>query len=247
MNKKERRLNEMLGLLTEQPTLSISDLAELLKVSEMTIRRDLKILKNSDSFNSVRNAALRYKVSDELDEYGKIKDRIGKYAASLIAPEDILIIDSGTTTCRMSKYIPENMGLSILCYDFDILSQLMYKKDISLLFPGGHYDARGEHFESCEAAEFICQHRASKLFLSASGIHDTLGITCAHSQDVPVKQTSIASSQTKILLADSSKFGKIHTAYFTSLSEIDVLVTDSGISKDWIGLLEETGIQLHIV
>ena len=235
MNKKERRLNELLGLLNEQPNLSVKNLASILNVSEMTIRRDLSCIKSNNRLDNINNIEHEYKLSEERAKYSAEKNRIGKFAVSLISPGDILIIDNGTTTGEMSKYIPENMGLTILCYNYYILS------------PGGYYHPKDQMFESPEANNLIKSHRATKLFLSASGVHEKLGITCAHNYEVLTKRAVISSSLTKILLVDSSKLGLIRTAFFASMSEIDIIITDSGISEEWIHLIEDAGIELHIV
>ena len=71
--------------------------------------------------------------------------------------------------------------------------------------------------------------------------------TCAHNYEVLTKRAVISSSLTKILLVDSSKLGLIRTAFFASMSEIDIIITDSGISEEWIHLIEDAGIELHIV
>ena len=129
MNKKERRLNELVGLLNEQPNLSVRNLAGILNVSEMTIRRDLNFIQSSNRLDNINNIEHEYKLSEERAKYSAEKNRIGKFAVSLISPGDILIIDNGTTTGEMSKYIPENMGLTILCYNYYILSQLVQKNE----------------------------------------------------------------------------------------------------------------------
>lgn len=256
MNKKERRLNEMLGLLKEQPNLSIKTLANILKVSEMTIRRDLSYMRenqllgaNSEHafISNMSNIENEYSLSVERTKFYEEKNRIGKFAASLIDYGDVLFIDNGTTTGEMSKYIPENMNLTVFCYNFFLLTQLESKKDISIIFPGGYYHRADQMFESAEANNLIKSHRANKLFLSASGVHEKLGITCAHNYEVLTKRAVISSSLTKILMVDSSKFGLIRTAFFATLSEIDILITDSGISEEWISIIQNAGIKLYVV
>lgn len=256
MNKKERRLNEMLGLLKEQPNLSIKTLANILKVSEMTIRRDLSYMKENQLLgasmehpflSSISNIENEYSLSVERTKFYEEKNRIGKFAATLIDYGDVLFLDNGTTTGEMSKYIPEGMNLTVFCYNFFILNQLESKKDISIIFPGGYYHRADQMFECAEANNLIKSHRANKLFLGASGVHEKLGITCAHNYEVLTKRAVLSSSLTKILLADSSKFGLIRTAFFATLAEIDVLITDEGISEEWIGIINNAGIKLYIV
>lgn len=81
-------------------------------------------------------------------------------------------------------------------------------------------------------------------FLSAAGISDLLGITCVNQYEIEVKQASMQVAQQKILLADSSKFGKIRPALFAQISEIDTVVTDSDITPEWVEVLEQHGIEV---
>ena len=257
LNKKEKRINELVGIIKEQPTLSVKNLAEILNVSEMTIRRDIDYLKSNNiltyahGINYLNNNASsvdnQYDLSTELTKYNAEKDKIGKFAATLIEPGDIVIIDSGTTTAAISKYVPENMNLTVLCYNYHTLSQLYNKQGISIIFPGGYYHHTDQMFESSEGLNLIKNHRANKLFIAASGVHEKLGMTCAHNYEVLTKRAVISSSLTKILLVDSSKFGLVHAAYFAHLNEIDAIVTDTGISKEWKAIIEEAGIKLYIV
>lgn len=73
MNKKERRLNELLGLLNEQPNLSVKNLASILNVSEMTIRRDLSCIKSNNRLDNINNIEHEYKLSEERAKYSAEK------------------------------------------------------------------------------------------------------------------------------------------------------------------------------
>ena len=102
-------------------------------------------------------------------------------------------------------------------------------------------------FSSTEGLQTIGQFRASKFFVSASGIHEKLGLTCGYRSELANKQCAIRSSLNIILLADSSKFGLVRSAYFGELDEIDSIVTDSNISEEWRELIKSKGIKLYIV
>ena len=102
-------------------------------------------------------------------------------------------------------------------------------------------------FESSEGINIIKEHRATKYFFSASGIHEHLGMTCSYAFEVLTKRAGLASSVCKILLADSSKFGIITTSYFAKLNEADIIITDTGISGEWKKTIEDMGIELYIV
>lgn len=257
--KKDRTL-QILELLEEHKVMSVKTLAETFSVSEMTIRRDLENLKKNNAIErSYGRATLQhdskpipidngeyYDITFEQIKHSAEKESIAKYAAGLVEPQDVIIIDSGTTTYRFSKYLSRDIEITTLCYTFGILAELRKHSGINIIFSGGYYHPEDQMFTSKENVEFIRGLRANKAFISASGFHRSLGITCIHSHEVENKKAAIASSASRILLMDSSKFGLVRPSYFASLSDIHILVTDSGISKEWRRIVTDAGIQLHI-
>ena len=189
----------------------------------------------------------QYNLLEAIEHSNHQKEEIGKYAASLIEPNDVIIIDTGSTTARILPYLPENMNLTILSYNANVLIELRHKPGIQLLFCGGNYHLNTEMFESEEGIAFIRRIRANKAFLSAAGIHRELGITCANTYEVATKQAAISSSSQKILVSDSSKFGRLRSAYFCDLDEIDTIITDHSLQKYWRDELRQRNIELHEV
>ena len=136
MGKRDLRIYALLDTLKESPVLSIKELADRFQVSEMTIRRDIDYLKENRLFyeNKASEPAARehdeYLYSSEQIRNFDKKDRIARFAAGMIEEGDILILDSGTTTGVLSKYIPEQTQLTVLCYNYHILSQLQDRKSV---------------------------------------------------------------------------------------------------------------------
>lgn len=172
---------------------------------------------------------------------------IGQFAASLIQPNDTIILDSGTTIAAMAYFIPEHINLNITCYNYYTLTQLFPKEGIQLTLAGGLLHKADQMFESSYANELIRSRRASKFFLAASGIHEALGITCAHNYEVLTKKAAMSSSLSTILVADSSKFGLVRSAFVAPLNSVDAIVTDSGIADEWKNIIQDMGIKLYIV
>jgi DeoR family deoxyribose operon repressor len=239
--------------------MPVRRLSELLGVSEMTIRRDLDTLQSEAivdrSYGTatyhrnsiVENTGSNYELySAKIQRYEE-KDRIGKFAATLIEPGDVVIIDSGSTADRLARHMPENMDITVLCYNYNVLSCLINKTLTKLIFPGGYYHPTEQLFESPQSIELIGEIRATKAFISATGVHEKLGITCANNYEVPNKRTVIQSAQTKILITDSSKFGKVSPAYFAQLSEMDMVITDNELSPEWRSIIEQADIRLSTV
>jgi len=127
------------------------------------------------------------------------------------------------------------------------LSQLYKQENLNIIIAGGYYHKRDFMFECKEAVDLIKRLRASKMFVSASGIHEKLGLTCAYPHEIATKRASIDSALKKILIADSSKFGQVRPGHFAQLAEMDEIITDSDLTKEWQERIAIQGIVLHLV
>jgi DeoR family deoxyribose operon repressor len=259
MSKKLERTGRLVSILQDRNGASIRELARELDVSEMTIRRDLAQLRLDDVVSLVHGAAIfkspgsgdsredDYYLSLEQTVNNQEKERIGREAARMVEPGDTIIIDIGTTTELMAKHIPPVCPVTVLCFTMNTLLELHKKKVENLIMGGGYYHPNTQLFESEETITLIQRTRATKYFLSAAGVSRELGLTCANQYEVHVKQSCIASSLKKILLADSGKFDQIRPAYFASLDALDAVITDNGINPDWVHFMEDLSIRVIIV
>ncbi|MEG0304741.1 MAG: DeoR/GlpR family DNA-binding transcription regulator [Oscillospiraceae bacterium] len=259
MNKKTVRINKLIDILKVRSFVSIKELSSVLNVSEMTIRRDLEILKDNNIAENIYGTTVynpAHTVAKNEDEYNLLgetkkkntqKDDIGRFAASLVNEDDIIIIDSGSTTERIAASLPVDRNISVLCYNINILMELRRNPGVKMIFAGGFYHSNTQMFECPESIDFIKGVRAQKVFVSAAGVHSQLGVTCANSYEVPVKRAILQSSLQKILVTDSSKFDIVRPAFFCELDQIDVIVTDNNLSEDWRSRISEAGITLYTV
>jgi len=102
-------------------------------------------------------------------------------------------------------------------------------------------------FESPEGLSLIRRTRTNKAFISASGANAELGVTTKIQHERDVKEAIMESSQNRILLIDSTKFGKVQTNYFANLEDFEVIITDDGISEEYFQIIKSLDIQLHVV
>ena len=259
MSKKLQRANKIIEILKEKNGASVKELASILGVSEMTIRRDLNVLKSNNIVNNVYGATIYnplnniqklanpYNITDEVVKNESKKFKIGQIATKLIQPDDVIIIDTGTTTEKLAQSISDDIKLTALLYNINILTALKLKHNINLIFSGGYFHPNTQMFESPEGISLIENTRATKVFVSAAGIHEQLGVTCSNNYEVLTKRAIINSSLEKILLVDSQKFGIVKSSYFADLNEFNTIITDSEIPKDWINHINNLGIRLIIV
>ena len=175
------------------------------------------------------------------------KKRINAFAVSLLRPGDVIVLDSGTTAGMMPEMIPDDLPLTVICYSYYIVSKLCDKPNIRLILAGGYYHRNTRIFSSEEGIRFMKRLRAQKVFLCASGIHADMGLTCTDQYIGDLKKAAISMSLEKILITDSTKFGKVDPGFFAAIEDMDRIITDSGISEEWTDLIRAKRIQLDIV
>ena len=258
MCKKDERLNRLVEILERQNGVPIRELAVILDVSEMTVRRDLETLKARNIILDIPGAAVlnTQRISGEEEGYllsratrahMKEKERIGKYAASLIEQDDCIIIDNGSTVEYLADNIARDTKLTVFTCNLNILNKICNNPNISVIFGGGYYHPDTTLFECPESIQLINNVRATKVFVSAAGVHDSMGVTCMNNYELNIKQAIIQSGAEKILLADSSKFGVIKPCFLTDLDIFNRIITDRELQPEWEELVRAKGIKLEMV
>jgi len=252
------RRDQLLGFLEKNRILTIKQLARDLHVSEMTIRRDVALLAKASKVKTFYggvslNAGIdapekgNYRIDNELIRKTEIKKRIAQKAASLIEPHDVILIDTGSTTSSIVDYIPEGSDHTVYCYALNIINSVCEKEYLNVVACGGYYHKNTKMFESEEGASLIKRASINKAFMAARGVTDFVGITTAESYEINIKKAALSVSEQKILLVDSSKFGKAWYAKYADLTEMDTIITDAGIKEAYKKMILDKGINLIIV
>ena len=256
---KNQRIKDIINILKLKNVVNIKELRRKLNVSDMTIRRDLNILSQDNIVELIPGGAIfkppiynmreeeKYLISHEETRRIREKMRIGQKAVSLIEPNDTIIIDVGSTTEYLAKFMREDIPVTILCYALNILVEIHRKRNCEPIFAGGYYHENTLMFESPEGINLIKRTRVDKAFISAAGIHASLGVTCANPYEIETKKAALNSAKTKILLADSSKFGKTKIAYFADLKNFDMIITDTDIEETEKQTLKNLNVNLLLV
>lgn len=257
MAAKTVRKEAILDFLKNKNIITVKELAQHFSVSDMTIRRDLYTLEENDSVEiffggvSLKNKEPinngGYSIENELEERTEQKERIAKKAVSLIKENDVILIDTGSTTGSMLNYIEDDMFHTVYCYALNIINGVCARPNLRVVACGGYFHNNTRMFESEEGASLIKKTYINKAFLAARGITKEVGITTAEPYEIEMKKAAISSSEQKILLVDSTKFGKAWYAKYADLSEIDVVITDTDVDKKYIELLKKMDIVLYIV
>ncbi len=262
MNEMSKRFTRIMEILKIQNTMTVKELSASLGVSEMTVRRDLsrlasenyvKLFHGGVKFNQGSIATQQieedgfYILSNEESMMVEEKQQIARKAASLIQPNDVILLDTGSTTELVGEYLPFDVPLTVICYAFNIMLRVYRRNNLKLILGGGFFHANNMMLESSENVELIRRSRVNKAFFSARGVSEPLGVTTADESEVNLKRAAIQVSQERILLVDSSKFGKVSSAYYAELKDFTMVITDAGAPEDYQKLISDLGLKLLIV
>ena len=255
MPDSQKRRELILQNLRQYGACSISVLAQQFDVSSMTVRRDLDRMAGAIRMyhgvavlnNEMSCQAQDYELSNAESVQVEEKQRIAKAAAALIEPNDIVILDGGSTPAILARWIPKGIPLTIICLSLNAFFEVKDNPDAEVIMTGGVYHKATRIFESPESISLLKRYRATKAFISAKGFRADLGVTCSSHYLLSIKQAAINSSVEKILIADSSKYGKVDACFFAELGTFDAIITDGGLPASAADSIRALGIRLSVV
>lgn len=243
----------IMNKLEEEGQVDVLSLSKELNVSEVTIRNDLKRLEQKNALIRARGGAFKiekvgidFTISDKNKQHNEQKKRIGKAAANLIKEGETIILDSGTTTLEITKNISEIGELTVITNALNIANQLAEHPKVNVIIPGGFLRKNSLSLIGTSAEEGFKNYFCDKLFLAVDGLSVVYGLSTPNVEEAHLNRMMMSISKQVIVVADSSKFQKRSFAFIAPISEIDVLITDSGIPAEDQQKLETAGVKVII-
>ena len=247
MSKINERKQFILDDIREKKVVLLDDLAKSIDVSTMTIRRYLKEFEAEKIIKIHNGVALyvdnMYSVNSAAKVHTGPKASIGKMAAKLVVNEDVILIDTGSTCEFVAKNIDSSLDITVICYTINTLLEF-YNRNCNIIFGGGYFHKNSLMFECAESTQLITSNRASLAFISASGISIDLGVTCENFYEQQVKIAALKSSLKKVLVADSSKFGKVRATHFADIVDFDVIISDENLDMKYQDYFKANDIEV---
>lgn len=253
LNTIERR-HEIVQLVFKQERVQVPELAQLFGVSTVTIRNDLNELDEKGLLVRSRGGAVasnrltqELSLKEKHDANRGIKEQLGKFAASLIKDGESIILDSGTTTEEVAKNLTNHHGVVVMTNGLNVAHSLLNAPSVEVLMTGGTLRKKSLSFYGRQAEQHLQQYHFDKLILGVDGFEKDIGITTHFELEALLNRVMCEVSREIIVVTDSSKFNRKGVHKIISASEVNTVVTDSGIPADIKTALESAGVQLHII
>lgn len=228
----EERFSAILERLQDKKVVTVAELTKLLETSESTIRRDLNTLHDMGKLKKVHGGATlcdeAYLTNEEdvptkSQYYVTEKERIAKYAATLIEDEDFVYIDAGTTTEKLIDYIGETKATFVT--NGIVHAKKLIQKGFKAYVVGGQLKLSTEAIVGAEALSNLKKYNFTKCFLGTNGITLDNGFSTPDVEEALIKIEAVNRTHKVFVLADHSKFGKQSSVSFANLDQA-VIITD---------------------
>jgi DeoR family ulaG and ulaABCDEF operon transcriptional repressor len=250
--------------LEERGFVSFQDLEGRMSASPATIRRDLTRLTEAGVIARVRGGAkllaapkgaaaskdgapsalMGVPFYENINRNRRQKELVGREAAKLCRAGEAMMIDGGSTTLQMCTHLG-GLNLQVLTNSLHIVNALLSQAGTRLLVPGGQVFAEQNIILSAAGNDCMPRFHAPRLFMGAAALGPA-GLMQADIILVAAERHLIDRADEIVVLVDSSKFNGPSGHVVCPLDEIDVVVTDAGISPEHTKMLEKAGVKLIV-
>jgi DeoR family transcriptional regulator of aga operon len=239
--------------ITVDQRVLIQDLCDEFNTSPVTIRKDLDSLEAEGILTRVHGGGIinhstevDLSISDKEKINLKEKEKIATFAVSLIKEGDIVILDSGFTAVHIARRLKIRSGIKIITGGLNVANEIIGSNN-ELILTGGVFNTTTFGLSGNFAENVIKNTVADKLFLGVDGVDFEKGLTAYNYEEAKLNQMMIEAASETILIADSSKFGKKAMGYIGKIKEVDRVITDKGISQNYINELNKLKVKINLV
>lgn len=233
----ETRREQILSIVQKNQSATVAELAELLQVSEVTVRQDLRRLADEGMLLRTRGGAIttdranREATFHTRDRFRAEQKRgIGELAAGLVNPRDSIILDASTTSLYVARALLKRQDLhdlTVITNGIYTALELVNRPDITTILTGGILRPTAVSLIGTIVWDTLAKINAMKGFFGAHGISVEQGLTDVNIQEINVKKAMIERCQEVIAVADSSKFGEVGLASYAPIECVKRIITDS--------------------
>jgi len=220
-------------------------------VAAITVRRDLVWLEKAGHLKRVHGGAIPCDsplavthVNSRLRAATDEKRAIARAAASLVRPGEHLFLDAGSTCRFLAEALPDNHDLTVITHSLDNVSALAHRPGFHLIVLGGEFDPRLNAFISPMTETALSAFHANKSFLGAIGVDARGGVSSNSLSEERIKALMARQAKSTIVLADSSKLGKVAFRAVLPLSKVSCVITDAGAPAAFCAALRRKGVKV---
>jgi DeoR/GlpR family transcriptional regulator of sugar metabolism len=225
------REQDIVRLLNEHTTLTIEELAKFLKVSGVTVRRDLTELQLKGSIVRNRGRAslpglgIEPLFNQRLKQNVELKQKIAAYAVEQIKEGEVIALDVGTTVAELAKELLKKKNITVFTFSIQAAS-ILARGNLNVYLMGGNLRKSEMSLVGSITLETIMKFHFDRFYMGLSGVSKTYGPTDFNLEEVEIKKALIERSKKVIALVDKTKIGVSSVIKVCEFDKIDEIITN---------------------
>ncbi|MDR0569450.1 MAG: DeoR/GlpR family DNA-binding transcription regulator [Spirochaetaceae bacterium] len=235
----------ILDKLSSLGMVSVAVLARELGLSEVTVRSDLKALEEAGWLNRKRGKvapSLHPNIRERQRERAEEKNAIAQAGASLVRDGDTIMVEAGTTTALLAKYLWGKRDIHIVTNSTLFFSYSRQYPNLQITMTGGEFRRATESLVGPIALETIGRLNVRLAFVGTDGFTLERGMTTNLMEGAEIVKAMKNHAETTVLLADSGKYGKVGFMRVFPLTEMNLILTDASLTDEAFRELTGAGL-----
>ncbi|MBY7664356.1 DeoR/GlpR family DNA-binding transcription regulator [Staphylococcus agnetis] len=234
---KAKRIFEIEAYINQQKAVTLEELCVHFDVSLNTIRRDIneltklnrvkKVYGGVETLDPTLPSAVDY--TDRNIENAASKKAIGRLAAKLIQPHDIIYIDTGTTTIHILDHVDKNLPFTIITNSLDVINKASHFNHVELFIIGEQYKKTTRSFIGLETNVLLKKFNIQKAFMAATGVNINNGLSNSEIEENHIKQIIMSKTAEAYVCVDHSKMNKSTLLTYAPLNAIHTIITNQAL------------------
>lgn len=246
-----QRKNYLMEVLRRDGQIVATRLSAELGVSEDTIRRDLREMAREGLLQRVHGGALP--ASPALGNFAARqqiaaddKAAIGRAAAALVQPGQVVFVDGGTTCAQLVRALPRQLRATVVTHSPSIAMELMEHAGIEVIMLGGRLFRHSIVGVGAATLEAIAQIRADIFFMGVTSVHPESGLSTGDYEEACVKRALCRAAAETIVLASPEKLATASPYRIVGLNEIGGIVLPTATPDEILRPYRELGLALTL-
>ena len=245
----QQRKRHILAVLRRDGQVVAKQLSAELSLSEDTIRRDLRELAHEGLLQRVHGGALPASaaVADFSGRQQVVPDEkvaIGRAAAAIVQPGQVVFIDGGTTAVQMARHLDPQLRATVVTHSPSVAMELVPHTGVDVVMIGGRLFKHSIVSVGAGAVEEIKRIRADVYFMGVTGIHSEAGLSTGDLEEANIKRALMAASAETVVLASSEKLGGASAYVIAPIGDVATLVVSDKVPNATLAPYKKLGIAI---
>lgn len=244
------RKEKILDSLSHNHRVLVVEMSEELGVSNETIRRDLKELEAEGAVRRIHGGAIPVArtadapITERIQQHAREKDQIAQIARGLIQDDSVIFLDTGTTTLALARRLEGFKKIRLYTNSLRIAQSASASFGVSVQMTPGRLRPIEQDLVGFDTIAYLQQFHFDAVFMGTAAVDDRYGFMDFEEDEARIRQSLLGRARRCVMLADSSKFGRVANVITARFEQVTTLVTNRALPEELGGAIRQSGLEV---